>query len=70
MKPNAIVAFAFRNGPIEDIHAAGRISDDEMKHLMVNACESMTKLLALKHATPEVYDRFIRDYRQKFCHRW
>ena len=67
---NAICAYAFRNGPIEDIHADGRISDDEMKRLMINACESMGKLLTMKHATPEEYDAFIRDYGRKFCGRW
>ena len=67
---NAICAYAFRNGPIEDIHADGRISDEEMKRLMINACESMAKLLAMKHATPDEYDAFIRDYGRKFCGRW
>ena len=67
---NAMVAFAFRNGPIEDIHADGRISDDEMKRLMINTCENLTKLLTMKHATPEEYDSFIRDYGKKFCWRW
>jgi len=67
---NAICAYAFRNGPIEDIHADGRISNEEMKKLMINACESMAKLLTMKNATPEAYDRFIRDYNQKFCWRW
>ena len=67
---NAICAYAFRNGPIEDIHADGRISDEEMKHLMIKASESLAKLLAMKHDTPAVYDRFIHDYHRKFCRRW
>ena len=67
---NAICAYAFRNGPIEDIHADGRISDPEMKHLMINASESLAKLLAMKQDTPAEYDRFIRDYHRKFCRRW
>ena len=52
---NAIVAMAFRNGPIEDLHAGrssellsnpelSRITDDEMKTLMINACEQVAKL--------------------------
>ena len=67
---NAICAYAFRNGPIEDIHADGRISDEEMKHLMIKASESLAKLLAMKQDTPAEYDRFIRDYHRKFCGRW
>ena len=59
------------NAPgIGAIHADGRISDKEMKHLMIKASESMTKLLAMKQDTPYEYDRFIRDYGQKFCDRW
>jgi len=69
-KANAICAYAFRNGPIEDIHADGRISDPEMKHLMIKASESLAKLLAMEQDTPEEYDRFIRDYHRKFCLRW
>lgn len=53
---NAIVALAFRNGPIEDLHAGqwsellsnpelSRITDDEMKMLMIDACEHVAKLL-------------------------
>jgi hypothetical protein len=67
---NAICAYAFRNGPIEDIHADGRISDPEMKHLMIKASESLAKLMAMKRDSPEQYDQFIRDYHHKFCLRW
>ncbi len=67
---NAICAYAFRNGPIEDIHADGRISDPEMKHLMTKASESLAKLLTRKQETPAEYDRFIRDYHRKYCRRW
>ena len=67
---NAICAYAFRNGPIEDIHADGRISDEEMKRLMIQACESMEKLLAMKQSTPDMYDVFVRDYNRKYCWNW
>lgn len=50
---------AFRNGPIKDLHAGewsellsdpelSRITDDEMKTLMINASEHVAKLLELK----------------------
>jgi len=67
---NAICAYAFRNGPIEDIHASGRISDPEMKHLMIKACESLAKILTMKRESPAEYDSFIRDYNRKYCGRW
>lgn len=51
---NAIVACAFRNGPIEDLHSGkdsellrnpelSRITNDEMKTIMLNACQTMEK---------------------------
>jgi hypothetical protein len=67
---NAMVAYAFRNGPIEDIHADGRITDDEMKRLMINACENMAKPLTMKRATPPEYDAFIRGYGRLYCGQW
>jgi hypothetical protein len=67
----AIVALAFRNGPIEDLHAGkpcpackgkagySRISDAEMKVIMKNAVNQVYKLLRLKADDPEGYERQI-----------
>ncbi|MDP6637523.1 MAG: hypothetical protein QGG42_21700, partial [Phycisphaerae bacterium] len=57
-------------GPVEDIHADGRISDPEIKELMINASEHLAKLMAMKRDSQEQYDQFIRDYHRKFCLRW
>ena len=78
---NAIVAMAFRNGPIEDLHAGkpsellsnpelSRITDDEMKTIMVNACEQIAKLLKLKESDPEAYYRQMLSYNHMYCRRW
>ncbi len=78
---NAIVANAFRNGPIEDLHAGtssellsnpelSRITDDEMKMLMINACEQVTKLLKLKETNPEEYYRQMLSYNRTYCRQW
>ena len=78
---NAIVAMAFRNGPIEDLHAGqwsellsnpelSRITDDEMKTLMVNACEQVAKLLELKETDPEEYYRKMMSYNHMYCRRY
>ena len=78
---NAIVAMAFRNGPIEDLHAGkssellsnpelSRITDDEMKTLMINACEQVAKLLELKETDPEGYYRQMLSYNHMYCRRW
>jgi hypothetical protein len=42
----AIVAVAFRNGPLEDIHADGRISQPEMKAIMKHAVDTVDSILA------------------------
>ena len=78
---NAIVAFAFRNGPIEDLHAGkasalildptlSRITDDEMKKIMLNACETMEHLLREKEADPGQYYLKIMDYNLRYCGNW
>jgi hypothetical protein len=63
----SLVALAFRNGPIEDVHAGrecptcagkteySRITDAEMKNIMKNAVETIYKLLWMKENEPEKY---------------
>ncbi len=77
----AIVALAFRNGPIEDIHAGrscptcqgktgySRISEDEMKHIMKAAVNQMYKLLRLKAEAPDGYARQIA-YGERCTLKW
>ncbi|MFH0959237.1 MAG: hypothetical protein V1897_11090 [Pseudomonadota bacterium] len=53
---NAIAAYAFRHGPVEDLHAGehsellenknlSRITDDEMKEIMIYAAKQIAVLL-------------------------
>jgi len=78
---NALVACAFRNGPLEDLHAGkhseliadkslSRITDEEMKALMINACQKMEELLRLKESNPGEYYTFIAQYAWRYCRRW
>lgn len=78
---NAIVAWAFRNGPLEDLHAGkhsplledkqySRITDDEMKQLMLSACDQVERLLRLKQDNPGEYWLKIMDYGQRYCRNW
>ncbi len=78
---NGLAAFAFRNGPIENLHAGksspltadpslSRITDDEMKELMLTASEMLAAVLALRDSDPDKYRRFIQDYALKYCRRW
>jgi len=67
----AIVALAFRNGPIEGIHAGklcptcngnaeySHITDAEMKLIMKNAVNRVFWLLDLKASNPAEYERQI-----------
>lgn len=78
---NAMVANAFRNGPIEDLHAGkhselldndeiSRITNDEMKRIMINACETMEKLLRLKDENPGDYYLKMMEYNRCYCGDW
>ena len=77
----AIVALAFRNGPIEQVHAGkpcptcgghpgfSRITDDEMKAIMQNAVDHVYALLALKTDDPAGYERQIR-FGERYAANW
>jgi len=78
---NTLVAWAFRNGPLEDLHAGkasplleepelSRITDDEMRALMLNASRQLAKLLELKLKNPEKYNQQIREYNLMYCSKW
>jgi hypothetical protein len=78
---NAIVAYAFRNGPIENLHAGkysplvedsslSRITNEEMKSIMISACRKIEELLLLKENDPDEYERRIRDYNLDYCKGW
>ena len=78
---DALTAHAFRNGFLEDLHAGkhlplldqpgySRITDDEMKRLMIEASEKLARMLALKQQDPAEYDRFIRKYQKTYCRTW
>ena len=78
---NAIVACAFRNGPLENLHAGkwselledpelSRITDDEMKTLMLNACKAVEKLLREKQDDPGAYLLKMMQYNLTYCRQW
>jgi hypothetical protein len=77
----AIVALAFRNGPIEDIHSGktcptcdgnaeySRITDTEMKGIMKNAVNRVYWLLRLEASDPEEYERQIA-FGARYTSKW
>lgn len=77
----ALTACAFRNGFLEDLHAGksselltqpglSRISDEEMRKLMIQASAKLEELLRLKSETPAKYEEWVRDYNRKYCRSW
>jgi hypothetical protein len=78
---NALTAFAFRNGPLETLHAGqpssstydpsvSRITETEMKELMIAASEKLATMLKLRDTKSEQYRRFIRAYGFMYCRNW
>lgn len=78
---NALTCCAFRNGYLEDLHAGkhsalletpglSRITDEEMKKIMMGASAKLSELLALKETDPAEYWRQMKFFNEKYCHRW
>lgn len=78
---NALTCIAFRNGPIEQLHAGkysellenpalSRITDAEMKNLMINASAKLAELLSLKETDPARYWTQIHYFNDNYCARW
>lgn len=70
---NALTAYAFRNGPLERRHAGkaspllddpdnSRITDDEMKELMIDASRRIAFALDRREKAPEAYREFVEAY--------
>jgi hypothetical protein len=77
---NAITAGAFRNGLLEDLHAGkhsallddhslSRITDDEMRRLMIQASTAVARLLARKAEDPDRYWQDI-EFFSRYCQSW
>ena len=77
----AIVALAFRNGPIENVHAGipcptcegetrySRISQSEMKTIMKSAVNRIYTLLLFKATNPAEFEALMR-YGSLFTRQW
>ncbi len=78
---NALTAYAFRNGELENLHAGAaspltddpnlsRITDAKMKELMIEASGKLAALLAFRDRDPDNYKRFVQAYGFMFCREW
>jgi hypothetical protein len=77
----SIVALAFRNGPIENVHTGkecptctgkseySHISQAEMKNIMKRGVDTVYKLLWLKQNDPKKYDATI-DLGNRYTQSW
>src|SRR5208282_1796027 len=77
----SIVALAFRNGPIEGVHAGkecptctgkseySHITQAEMKNIMKQAVDTVYKLLWLKQNDPEKYEATI-EFGNRYSRFW
>jgi hypothetical protein len=47
-----------------------RITDEEMKKLMIEASAKLAELLEMKEAEPEKYWTLIKHFTKTYCARW
>ena len=78
----AIVAVAFRNGPLEDIHAGkdcptchrgrgySRITQEEMKELMKYAVDRLYAIFRLKKRSEMLYKAFLKLQGEYYTKEW
>ena len=81
IEAKAITALAFRNGPIEDLHAGracavcagspefSHVSDEEMKRIMKAAVNAMYRLLWQREHDPEAYLKSL-TLGERYTHQW
>lgn len=77
----ALVALAFRNGPIEDLNAGkicpicfdkpefAHISNDEIKTIMKSAVDALYRLLWQRQFDPEKYQRNV-VFGMRYARQW
>ena len=78
----AIVAFAFRNGYLERLHAGvecpfcsgredvSRINDEEMKKLMKDAVNRVYFLLKLRERDRDAYEKLLETVNSFYTRKW
>ncbi len=80
VEAKALVALAFRNGPIEDLHAGrpctvcsgnreiSHVSDEEMKAIMKSAVNTLYRLLWQRACDPVAYNENLALGRRYTMH--
>ena len=68
---NVLIAYAVRNGFLEDLHAAlPGFTDSLMRKLMIESTAALAALLYLRQQGLKIYADFLLDYRDAYCKAW
>ena len=78
---NALTSAVFRNGFLEDLHAGkssellenknfSRITDPEMKKLMIETSQRLARFLEWRATKPEKYWKEIRFFHENYTKNW
>ncbi len=65
---NALICECLRNGFIEDLHS--RISDEEMKKLMIETTAKLESYLIMRDKCPKIYRKFVNFMTMTFTKDW
>jgi hypothetical protein len=65
---NALIGECLRNGFIEDLHA--RITDEEMKKLMIETTAKLADYLEIRDKNPKEYKKFINFMTLTYTKDW
>lgn len=66
----ALAVAAVRNGPIEDIHADGRITQDEMKAINKHAVDHLCTLLQMWFDEPDTFGYYAGHLLNGYAYAW
>lgn len=66
----ALAVEGIRNGPIEDIHADGRISQEEMKAINKYAVDHICAFLQMWFDEPETFGAYAMHVVQGYAYAW
>jgi hypothetical protein len=78
---NVLTCCAFRHGFIEELHRGkhselleqpglSRITNVEMKKLMIGASAMLAALLTMKETNPNEYWRQLKIFHEDYCEHW
>ena len=61
---------AGEHSPLLENSELSRITDDEMRAIMISACECVERLLRQKQDDPGAYYLKMMDFNKRYCRSW